>query len=234
MSFAQKVREELLEANFKCKNCNKSREMAIDIFCQTIPPKSFISKLSGNECCVSAFILGAFLACGSITDPNLDYHLEFKSKDLLTSNELRALLEQAGFNFKASHRHNDSIIYVKDSEQIEDVLTYMGATKSALEIMDIKILKELKNNLNRTTNCDVANFSKTVNASAVHINAINTIISKRGFNFIPDELKELAKLRIDNPEITLDELRDLLQENLSKSGVNYRLKKLIRLSNSLK
>jgi DNA-binding protein WhiA len=233
LSFAQKVREEILCLPLKCKSCIKARELAINIFCENISTSNIISQIEQKECCVSAFVQGAFLACGSITNPSNDYHLEFKVKSEKTAQALWNLFEKIGFEFRKIIRNNDNILYIKDSEKIEDILTFMGAVKSSLEIMDIKILKDVRNNINRTTNCETANITRTVDASTVQISAINKIISKKGFDYIPDELQEIAQKRIENPEISLRELKDLLSVNLSKSGVNHRLKKLIEISNEL-
>ncbi len=183
-----------------------------------------------NKCCFGAFIRGAFLACGIITDPKKEYHLEFdvtfksKSRDLIDSFKAFPVTP------KPSDRNGVNIIYFKDSSQIEDILTVMGAQMSVMELIGEKILKDVRNNVNRKVNCDSANLRKTALASGNQIKAIEKLKSQGKFEDLPTDLKELAQLRIDNPEMTLNELGASLSKPLSRSGVNHKLKKLTDMS----
>lgn len=183
-----------------------------------------------NECCFGSFIRGVFLACGIITDPKKEYHLEFdvtfksKSRDLI--NEFKDFPVTP----KQSDRNGVNLIYFKDSSQIEDILTVMGAQMSVMELIGEKILKDVRNNVNRKVNCDSANLRKTALAASNQTKAIEMLKSQGKFDDLSADLKELAQLRIDNPEMTLSELGANLSKPLSRSGVNHKLKKLTEMA----
>lgn len=179
-----------------------------------------------NECCFGAFIRGVFLACGIITDPKIEYHLEFDVSFRTKSRDLIDIFEDFPVTPKQSDRNGVNIIYFKDSSQIEDILTVMDAQMSVMELIGEKILKDVRNNVNRKVNCDSANLRKTALAAATQTEAIEKLKSQGKFDDLPTDLKELAQLRIDNPEMTLAELGASLSKPLSRSGVNHKLKKL--------
>lgn len=179
-----------------------------------------------NECCFGAFIRGVFLACGIITDPKIEYHLEFDVTFRTKSRDLIDIFEDFPVTPKQSERNGVNIIYFKDSSQIEDILTVMDAQMSVMELIGEKILKDVRNNVNRKVNCDSANLRKTALAAATQTEAIEKLKSQGKFDDLPTDLKELAQLRIDNPEMTLAELGASLSKPLSRSGVNHKLKKL--------
>lgn len=183
-----------------------------------------VQNLSREE--ISFFICGAYLVCGAITDPHKSYHLEFVLKDKSTAYDFCRLLNMLSINATLSVRKKQHIVYVKQSEGIEDLLTFMGAKISALELMDIKIYKELRNNTNRRTNCETANIGKTVAASAEQIANIKLIFEKGGKESLPENLRELAFLRLENPDMSLSELGKKLTEPISRSGVNHRFEKI--------
>lgn len=179
-----------------------------------------------NECCFGAFIRGVFLACGIITDPKIEYHLEFDVAFRTKSRDLIDMFEDFPVTPKQSDRNGVNIIYFKDSSQIEDILTVMDAQMSVMELIGEKILKDVRNNVNRKVNCDSANLRKTALAAATQTEAIEKLKSQGKFDDLPADIKELAQLRIDNPEMTLAELGASLSKPLSRSGVNHKLKKL--------
>lgn len=181
-----------------------------------------------NEEDVSAFLRGVFLSCGTIVDPEKDYHLEFVTPFLNLSRDLAKILADMGFEPKSVTRKGNYVVYFKDSEQIEDVLTFMGAAHQSLELMNIKVYKDLRNKANRVTNCETANIEKTINAAVAQVEAIKKLMQSHEFDDLPDELREIAQLRIQNPDISLRELGKLLSTPLSRSGVNHRLNKLIQ------
>lgn len=185
-----------------------------------------------NECCKAAFLRGAFLACGNITDPSKDYHFEFAFQHRKVSNELVNFISQFDIYPKQVMRKGNCVVYLKGSENIEDLLTLMGAGTSSLEFMGVKMYKDMRNNINRKTNFETANISRTVEASYVQIDAINTIKRERGLESLTNELQELAVLRLDNPEMSLRELGESL--GISRSGVNHRLNKLISIADELR
>lgn len=187
-----------------------------------------------NDCCQGAFLRGAFLACGSVTDPNKAYHLEFSAPYKNLAGDLYTLLGEAGdlgISPAVVRRSGGYGVYLKDSGQIEDLLTFLGATGASMELMQVKMLKEARNNINRKTNFETANMDKTYSASARQIAAIAAISDWQGLNSLPEPLRELADLRLSNPELTLRELSQRL--GVSRSGVNHRLQKLVELGERL-
>lgn len=186
-----------------------------------------------TEEAVSAFLRGAFLSCGSVVDPEKDYHLEFVTPHLLLSRDLNYLLGELNLPSKTVRRKSNHIVYFKDSGQIEDVLTLMGAVHRSLDLMNVKIYKDLRNKANRLTNCETANIEKTVNASTVQVEAINRLTRSNGFEALPEELREIARLRLENPDISLRELGTMLKTPISRSGVNHRLTRLIALAEKM-
>ena len=183
-----------------------------------------------GESAIAAFLRGVFLSCGTVVDPEKDYHLEFVTPYLNLSRDLLCLLLEHDFEPKSIERKGNHVVYFKDSEQIEDLLTYMGAARQSLELMNVKIYKDFRNKANRVTNCETANIEKTVNASTSQIEAINKLIRRHGIETLPDDLREIAMLRLQYPEVSLRELGGMLQVPLSRSGVNHRLRKLLELS----
>ena len=186
-----------------------------------------------NECCFGAFVRGVFLSCGIVTDPKKEYHLEFDVTFRSKSQDLSEMFEGFPVVPKQSDRNGVNIIYFKDSSHIEDILTVMGAHQSVLALINEKIYKDVRNNVNRKVNCDNANIKKTCEAAAEQIRAIEIIQKTELLDEIPPELKELALLRLDNPEMSLSELGANLTEPISRSGVNHRLKKLIDIAKKI-
>lgn len=183
---------------------------------------------------LSSFIRGAYLVCGSMSDPEKEYHLEFVVNSHERALDLAKIISSANIPVKIIKRKNHYILYLKESETIEDMLTLIGATKASLAIMDIKILKDVRNKVNRVTNCETANLDKTVAASARQIEDINLIMQKKGLDFLPDNLREVAAIRLENPELSLNELLETLNYSISKSGLNHRLKRINAIADSLR
>ncbi len=182
-----------------------------------------------RECCFAAFVRGAFLACGNINDPEKEYRIEFNAKQETIGLELQALLKGEGISLKSSKSGKGLKLYSKDSAVIEDLLTLMGASHHALQIMDTKIIKSVKNNINRARNCDSANISKTVEASIKQRAAIEFLKKADRLESLPEELLQAARLRLENPEATLKELCRLSDNSLTVSGLNHRFNKIIEI-----
>ncbi|MBE6884424.1 MAG: DNA-binding protein WhiA [Ruminococcaceae bacterium] len=182
----------------------------------------------------SDFMRGVYLSCGSISDPNKSYHLELSVPFLNLSKELSLLLSQLLAKPKEIRRRGDYVLYYKESEHIEDFLTFIGAPMKALEIMEIKVFKDVRNKVNRRTNCETANIDKTVAASARQIADIELICERKGMEFLPENLRELAQLRLENPEMSLAELGSMLTKPISRSGVNHRLERLAAIADELR
>lgn len=181
-----------------------------------------------NECCCSAFLRGVFLACGSVVDPEKDYHMEFVTPHLKLGNDLADFMIENGLKPKTVVRKGNFVVYFKDSSQIEDTLTFMGAVQNSLELMNIKCYKDLRNKVNRETNCETANIGKTVNAAVCQIDAINTLMARKDYDSISEELREIARVRLENPEDSLRELAEKI--GISRSGVNHRLNKIVEMA----
>lgn len=183
-----------------------------------------------GDCCMAALLRGAFLACGTLTDPEKDYHLEFVVPYRYISRDLAKLLDELSLAPKQLVRKGSHIVYCKDSERIEETLTLMGAQNAALELMGVKMYKDMRNNVNRKINFETANISRTASAAAEQVYAIEMIRDHAGLESLPEELKELAFLRLENPEMSLRELGEALSEPISRSGVNHRLRRLVSIA----
>lgn len=182
-----------------------------------------------RECCHQSFIRGAFLACGNINDPEKEYRAEFSVKNESLANDLNSLLVEHGVIMKKTTRNKNTILYTKDSSVIEDLLTIMGDTARTLDIIDTKIMKSVKNNINRARNCDNANITKTVEASIKQRTAIEFLEKSERLYSLPQELLDAAMLRKNNPDATLKELCKISQTPITVSGLNHRLKKVIQI-----
>lgn len=183
--------------------------------------------------CKKAYLRSYFLSNGSITNPEKSYHLEFVSYNQKHAKDLADLLSCFDLKGKYIKRNNYYITYLKESEQIVDLLNVFGAYNSLLDVENIRIIKDMRNNINRVVNCETANLSKTVNTAVRQIRAIRKIDEKMGLENLPDNLRELAKLRLRNKEASLKELGELLNPPVGKSGVNYRLKKIEKIAEGL-
>ncbi len=186
-----------------------------------------------DDCCFSAFLRGVFLSCGTVTSPEKSYHLEFVVPFLKLSNDLFSIMSEMELEPKHVVRKGSHIIYFKDSEKIEDILTLMGAMNSSLRFMGIKMNKDMRNHVNRRVNFETANIGRSVNASAVQIEAINKIIAASKFDELPEPLQRTARLRLENPEASLNELERLTDHSVSRSGINHRLTKLTEIADGL-
>lgn len=183
-----------------------------------------------EECCRRAFLRGAFLAGGSVTDPEKRYHLELSTTHLKVSSETEALLEQMGLVAKRTERKGSSVLYFKQSDVIEELLISIGAPVSAMAVMAAKIDKDWRNDANRKTNCDSANVDKAVAAAQEQLAALRRLEERGLLEHLPERLRQTALLRREHPEATLAELAELHEPPLSKSAVNHRLRKLAALA----
>lgn len=178
-----------------------------------------------------AYIRGAFLGGGSINDPEKNYHMEFVANNEDYAYELSELINSMGFNSKIVTRKNNFVVYLKESEQISDLLAIIGATNAMFALQNIKIMKEMRNNVNRIVNCETANLSKTVDAAVRQVENILIIQKTIGIRGLPENLQELAMLRLEYEDMSLKELGEMLHPPLGKSGVNHRFKKIEEIAN---
>ena len=180
-----------------------------------------------ESCCKASFIRGAFLAGGSVTDPDKRYHLELSTTHYSVSREAYSVLLEMGFTPKEAERKGNHLLYFKDSEKIEDFLTTIGASSAAMDIMQAKIEKDMRNTINRKVNCDSANADKVVAAAQEQLEAIRRIDREYGLDSLPEPLQQAALLRIANPEASLADLSLLSYPPVTKSCLSHRLKKIL-------
>ena len=185
-----------------------------------------------------AFLRGVFVSCGSVTDPNKEYHLELVLPENDRTPALLDFIAEHGMSLKETARggarSKKTVLYAKESELIEDCLTYIGAANHSMEIMQVKIVKDFRNRVNRSVNCENANLDKTVAASNKSTADIEYIFSTMGADWLSPDLRETARLRVENPEMSLSELCGMFPEKISRSGLNHRLKKLSKLAEELR
>ena len=184
-----------------------------------------------EECCRISFLRGAFMAGGSVTDPEKRYHLELATSHARVSREVYSLLMELGFFPKDTTRGGSSILYFKQSNYIEDVLTTIGAPVCAMRIMEAKVEKDLRNGINRRVNCETANLDKAVDAAQQQLAAIRRLEASGAYQELPDKLRKTAELRKEHPEATLQELAQMQEPPLTKSAINHRMRKLLELAN---
>ena len=173
-----------------------------------------------------AIVRGAFLGSGSINNPNNTYHLEILINKKEDVQIIKNILDKYQIHVKELKRKKCYSIYIKEAEEISKFLALIGATKSVLNYEQIRVVKETRNNINRIVNCETANLNKTINAAIEQIEAIKKLKQTKKFESLPDNLKEIAKLRLKNPDASLVELGQMLKKPIGKSGVNHRLKKI--------
>ena len=184
-----------------------------------------------EDCCKAAFLRGAFLAGGSVTDPEKGYHMEIATTHKSVALETYLLIHEiAGFYSKTAERSGGQVLYLKQSDLITDFLTFLGAPVSAMGIMEAKLEKELNNKVNRRCNCDDANTSKVVEAAQEQLSAIRILKEKNLLDKLPTKLQQAAKAREDNPESALSELASMMDPPITKPAMNHRLKKLVQMA----
>lgn len=183
---------------------------------------------------LGVFTAGVFLACGSVNDPEKEYHLEFTSPEEALAHELTALLADIGVTAGLTVRRGQYVVYIKGSESIEDTLTFIGAQQCTLELMNVKIYKDVRNKANRITNCDNANINKVVNASMKQVEDIRLIAATTGLDILSEELREVAELRLGSTGLSLQDIGDSLSVPISRSGVNHRLKKIAKIADEIR
>ena len=182
-----------------------------------------------ESCCRVSFLRGAFLAGGSVTDPRKSYHLELATSHQSVSREMVALMREMELEPKAASRKGNAVIYFKQSDRIEDLLTAIGAPVCAMEVMNAKLEKDLRGSVNRRVNCDAANLDKAVEAALIQVEAIRRLEERGELAQLPDKLREAARLRLDHPEDTLAQLAEQCDPPVTKSALNHRLRKLVEL-----
>lgn len=183
---------------------------------------------------MKAFIRGAFLSCGSVSNPEKMYHLEFNIQKKNLSNDLCRIINEISFtdiNIKLKERNGSYMAYLKNSDQITDFLTYMGASNAAMTIIGNKALKDIRNKVNRKANSEVYNLQKQAGAAAIQLRSIKKLKRQGRLKLLSEDLQRVADIRLENPDLSLREIGEMLDPPITRSGVNHRLEKLIRLAN---
>lgn len=201
---------------------------------QIVVNEDIDKNLIAKRCCKKAYLRGAFLGGGSMSDPEKMYHLEFVTHRQGYAKSLCELLNYFEIHAKIIERKNNYVVYLKEGEHIVNLLNIMGAHSSLLEFENIRAYKDMRNNINRIVNCETANLTKTINASMRQIDNIEYIKKTLGYDKLPQSLKEIAELRLNYPDASLKELGQMLDPPIGKSGVNHRLRKLDKLADDLR
>lgn len=191
-------------------------------------------EMLNNRCCKRSYIRGAFLGGGSISNPEKAYHMEFVTNNQDHSVDLSNIINSFGLSSKIVLRKENYVVYLKEGEQIVDLLNVMGAHQALLKFEDIRVLKDVRNNINRLVNCETANLSKTIDASMRQIEQIERIQKFMGLERLPEKLKDIAEVRLNNPDATLKEIGEMLDPPVGKSGVNHRFRKIEEIAEDLK
>ena len=187
-----------------------------------------------RSCCKQAFLRGAFLAAGSVTNPEKGYHLEVVCNTKRQSDIVFNIIKSFDVMPKTIMRKKYYVVYIKDGSGIVDLLNVMGAHMSLMNMENVRILKEFRNKYNREVNCEVANLNKTVSAAVKSIKDITYIYETRGIKYLPENLRQLAELRVEYDQASLKELGDMMNPPLGKSGVNHRLRKISEIADELR
>lgn len=187
-----------------------------------------------NVCCKRAFIRGAFLSAGSISDPEKFYHFEIACASMRKAKQLQGLMASFGIEARIVLRKRYFVVYVKEGSQIAELLQIMEAPVALMELENIRIVKEMRNSVNRQVNCETANINKTVSAAVKQMEDIRYIQDTIGLESLPENLQEMARVRLERPEATLKELGEALEPPVGKSGVNHRLRKLSLMAEDLR
>lgn len=186
-----------------------------------------------SDCCAAAFLRGVFLYGGTVAGPDKKSHLEIKTGHQSLCREVMSLMLDLRFSPKTTSRGTASLIYFKDTGAIEDLLTLVGATRAAMEMMEAKVEKNLRNHINRQVNCETANLMKTTDTSANQIAAIERALVVGGIEYFPENLRETVDLRVAHPTASLSQLAAFFDPPITKSGLNHRLRKIMQLAEAV-
>ncbi|MGN0325522.1 MAG: DNA-binding protein WhiA [Lachnospiraceae bacterium] len=196
--------------------------------------KTVSDLLLKKDCCRRAFLRGSFLSLGSMSDPAKSYHMEFVCSENMQAEQLMRIIGTFGIDAKITQRKHHFVVYIKEGEAIVDLLNIMGAHRSLMDLENLRIVKEVRNNVNRRVNCETANLSKTVNAAGRQLEDIIYLRDNYGLHKLPVHLREMAEVRLEHEDASLKELGEYLDPPVGKSGVNHRLRKLSELADNIK
>lgn len=236
-SFSKKVKEQLAAEEPKKKCCRHT-----DADMQALAPRKKedigvelreIFAKCRCDACRTTFLRQLFRIFGSITDPEKSYHLDFTFTESGSCGAAEEILAEFGFDFRRTMRREKHVLYLKDSSAIEEFLVTIGASAAAFDLMNSKIIRDFRNSVNRQVNCDTANIEKQLAAGKKYIEAIDRLMQAEKIEALPEDLRETARLRHDNTQLSLTELGNLHNPPVSKSGVRHRLERILLLSEDL-
>lgn len=196
--------------------------------------KEINSLITNLSCCKRAYIRGSFLSGGSLTNPEKSYHIEFLNHNEELSKSLQNIINSFGLNSKLVKRKGQYVIYLKDGEQITDLLNIMEAHNALLEWENVRVIKDVRNSLNRSVNCETANIGKVTSASVKQVEDIMLIENTKGFEYLSEPLEEIARLRLENQDVSLKEIGEMLNPPVGKSGVNHRFRKISEIARNIR
>ena len=243
MSFSSRVKDELSRQVPAARHCQIAETAAILSLCGRVKISAsdhFTIEIHTenvvvqNACCRRAFIRGAFLASGSISDPEKFYHFEITCSSMAKAEQLKGIIAAFDMEPKIVLRKKYYVVYIKEGNQIVDILNVMEAPVSLMEFENIRILREMRGNVNRQVNCETANINKTVSAAVKQMEDIRYIQDTIGLEGLPEGLQDMARIRLERPEATLKELGEALEPPVGKSGVNHRLRKLSQIADDMR
>jgi DNA-binding protein WhiA len=208
------------------RHTNYTVTLPADIVAALYRNRNDLYSTSGHICCARAYLRGVFLASGSVSDPEKSYHLELTIKNQDAIDEVVKCFNVFELTPHIIQRKNNYVLYIKEAEQIVDFLNIIQAHNALLKYEDVRVLKSVRNDINRLVNCETANLGKTVNASVKQVEYIKMVEQSVGIDSLPKSLREIARLRLDNPDASLKELGEMTNPPIGKSGVNHRLKKI--------
>ena len=226
MSFSSEVKKELSGKIPEEAHCRYAELLAF-----TNPARAFQEKETlKRDCCRRVFLRGLFLSGGTITDPNKNYQLELLFDDSALAQDVKELLSGYEIRAKLLERKDRYVLYLKEGDRIADFLALIGASDSFFNLENVRVLKEVRNSVNRRVNCEAANLKKSANAAVIKVRDIELIQERIGFENLPENLRQIAILRMNYPDISLAELGQMLDPPLGKSGVNHRLRRLSEIA----
>jgi DNA-binding protein WhiA len=248
MSFSEEVKQELFEILPKYRHCKGAELASFQLFCTKGKSRERLEKRKAilkwkdgdvpgfdetRDCCRRAYLRGLFLAAGTMTDPAKAYHLEFSLPDGADEEGLRRLLVSYGLHPGSVKRKNHTVLYLKDGEEIADLLNLCGAHQALMAFENARILRDMRNSLNRRVNCETANLEKTASASVKQLKDIEIIENSIGLSSLAAPLREAAEKRLENPELPMTELGKLFSPPVGKSGVSHRMQKIADIAEKL-
>lgn len=207
------------------------KDEATDEVVLNVPVNALLIK---NSCCLRAYLRGAFLCVGSMSDPEKSYHLEFVCNNRPQAEQLQSIIQEFQIEAKIIKRKKYDVVYLKEGTGIVDLLNVMEAHVSLMNLENLRIVKEMRNSINRRVNCETANISKTVTAASKQIEDIILIRDRYGFENLPDNLRQMAEVRLEYPDAPLKELGEHLEPSVGKSGVNHRLRRLSEIADRIR